>query len=213
MKITTKRIFSLLTGLAMLALSSCGPRTLTKAKLESLIEHSPELNQVQEIGGIKVGLKYCPYQFLVEQELESGGSADTARLNALKRKYEGQYYFKLSYSKDNKEVIRALGSYQRYSDMLQVFAFELGRSVNASTEKNDSLPLKDYTFTQDFGMATATSSMLVFNRDDFSGAATINVNIGEFGLGIGNMRFGFKQDALRDLPELKYGPMTKYPSN
>jgi hypothetical protein len=191
-------------------LSSCGPGKVSKDKLVSLIEHDPTLNQVQEVNGIKVRLKYCPYQLLVLQELGDANTpkyADTARLHALERKYSGQYYFRLSYSKDNKEVIRQLGSFQQYSDMLQVFSFELGRFINGSTEKNDTLSLADYAFEQDYGMSTASNAMLVFKRSDFDNAKSIRVNIGEFGLGMGSMNFTFPKDKIAGVPPLSYPGM------
>jgi hypothetical protein len=206
-----KDTIRLITGLLLLAaitLPSCGPRKVSKTRLVSLIEHSKELNQTQEINGIKVQLKYCPYQLLISQELDNSKGdpkdPDTARLSALEKKYSGQYYFRLSYSKNNKEVIRQLGDFHRYSDMLQVFSFELGGFINASTEKNDTLSLKDYAFEQDYGMGSANTSLLVFNKNDFRDINTITVNIGEFGLGIGSMRFNFRQNELTGLPALSY---------
>jgi len=189
----------------IMTLSACGPGKVSKDKLSSLIDRDPALNQVQEVNGIKVRVKYCPYQLLILQELESTGkAADTARLHTLERKYAGQYYFRLSYSKDNKEVIRQLGSFRQYSDMLQVFSFELGRFINGSDEKNDTLAMADYAFEQDYGMSTSNNAMLVFKRRDFDKSERLRVNIGEFGLGMGSMSFTFPLDRIAKLPSVNY---------
>jgi hypothetical protein len=190
--------------ISLLFLLACSPGKVSRQKLISLIEKNPQLNQVQEINGIKIRLEYCPYELMALQELAGGKNADSATLNGLEKKYSGQYYFRLFFSKNNQEVIRQLGSYQQYSGMLQVFAFGLGGDINATTEKNDTVALRDYSFQQDFGMSTANTSLLVFNKADFKNTAVINVNIGEFGLGVGNVLFTFRQDDLNRVPLLDY---------
>lgn len=203
MKITG-RVFTRCILPAILLLGSCGPGQVSRKKLIGIIERDHGLNQTREVNGIKVQARYCPYQLLVCQELQAGNRKDSTKVNELEKKYSGQYYFRLSFSKDNKEVIRQLGSYNQYSNMLQVFAFQLATYINATTDKNDTLPLRDYAFEQDYGMSSANTSLLVFKKSDFENAGVINLNIGEFGLGIGNVQFTFRQKDLKDIPSLNY---------
>jgi hypothetical protein len=60
--------------------------------------------------------------------------------------------------------------------------------------------LKDYAFEQDFGMSSANASLLVFARKDFDKSREICLNIGEFGLGIGEIRFIFDKKEMEGLP-------------
>jgi hypothetical protein len=188
----------------LILFTACQPGKISKEQLIRLIGHSKELCQTQEINGIKVQAEYVPYQLLVQQEHSGLKKGDTPGLGELEKKYSAQYYFRLSFSKDNKEVIRQLGSYHRYSDMLQVFSFEMGNHINASTERNDTLPLEDYAFEQDYGMSSANKTLLVFAKKDFAVAREIRVNVGEFGLGLGDMTFLFRKEAIDRLPLLEY---------
>lgn len=191
--------------LSLLLLSgACHPKEVSRKKLVAMIQHDATLNQEREVNGIKIAMKYIPGQLLVAQELENKGAGGIGELPTLERKYEGQYYFRLSLSKDGKELARQAGSAGQYSDMIRLLSFELGKYVNASTETVDSLGLSDYAFEQDFGMSTENKILLVFRKKDFDRSDRINVNVGEFGLGTGSMRFVFSKHEMKGLPALDY---------
>jgi hypothetical protein len=190
--------------LIAMSLPECHPGKVTKQRLVRMIDRDNHLSQTQEVNGIKVQVKYVPYSLMVLQELEGAGSADTGRLHVLERKYSPQYYFRLTFSKNNQEAIRQLGSFHAYSDMVQVLSFEMRSHINALTETNDTVYLKDYAFEQDFGMSSANASLLVFGRKDFDKCREIHLNIGEFGLGIGELTFVFSKNEMEGLPSLDY---------
>ena len=195
--------FSSLCFLAIVILFfSCGTKKLDKNSLIRYVNHSKGLCKVQEVNGFKVQAKFLPYQLLVLQDLGLSKKNDTSKINALERKYSGQYYFQLSYSKNNKEAIRQLENFQRYSDMLQVMSFEMGKYIVGTNEKNDTLPLADYVFEQEYGMSSANNMMLVFKKESFSNSKQIDINIGEFGLGIGLMKFEFEKHDIEGIPLL-----------
>jgi hypothetical protein len=201
MKIPIRTVYAVVAILSVvIALQGCHPGRVTKQRLVRMIDQDKDLTQTREVGGIKVQVKYVPYSLMVFQELEASGGADTGRLRVLERKYSPQYYFRLTFSKNNQEVIRQLGSFHQYSDMLQVLSFELGSHINALTGAGDTVYLKDYAFEQDFGMSSANSSLLVFARKDFDKSREICLNIGEFGLGIGELRFVFDRKEMEGLP-------------
>jgi hypothetical protein len=173
-----------------------------RQELTSYIDRNKGLSQSQEVAGVNVRIKYVPYQFFVLQELNNAGNPDPARIRQLEAKYSGQYYFRVNFSHDNKEVIRQLGSFQQYSDMLQTLSFEMGKHINASNERNDTLSLADYAFEQSYGMSAGNNILLVFKREQFEKSETININIGEFGLNIGDMRFEFRKKDISSVPGL-----------
>jgi hypothetical protein len=192
-------------SLLALVICSCRPGQVSKQRLIDLIGKDKELSQSQEIKGIKVQLRYVPYQLMVAQELGSAANAgDTATLARLERKYSPQYYYRLTFSKDNKEVIRQLGSFHQYSDMLQLLSFDLSSHICASTERNDTLYLKDYAYQEEYGLSKENASLLVFARQDFSKDKEIRVRIDEFGLGIGELTFVFNKEEMEQLPLLDY---------
>lgn len=185
---------------------SCQNARLNKDQLLRYIGKSSALTKEEDIDGVKVRLQYQPGDLLVEQALGNGGkremAKDTAWIRELENRYGGQYYFKLSYSKDNKEVIRQLGSYDRYSDMLQVMSFQMGKHITAITDNQDTLALADYLFSQEYGMTNANRLMLVFRKQDLEKAKNFAISIEEFGLGIGTTRFEFRKDDLDRTPRL-----------
>ena len=134
------------------------PKELSKEDLLKYINESKNgLVKEQEINGVKINLAYRPSSLLVQQELETGQKKDSLLLPQLQKKYGTQYYFMLSYSKHGKEVIRQLGSFGRYSDMLQVMAFQMHQYINVTTEKKDTVPLADYQFEQTYGMSAGNN--------------------------------------------------------
>jgi hypothetical protein len=192
---------------AVLVLLVCGcrPGQVSRYRLNQLVQRDSKLCQAQEINGIRVQMRYVPYQLMVAQELGTVVSAgDTAIMGRLERKYSPQYYFRLTFSKNKNEVIRQLGSFHQYSDMLQVLSFELGNHISASTETNDTLYLKGYAYQQDYGMTKENASLLIFAKEDFGKRKEIRIRLGEFGLGIGELTFVFSKDEMDDLPALDY---------
>jgi hypothetical protein len=155
---------------------------------------------VQEINGIKVRLDYVPHQLLVWQEMRSQPSMDSLKISRFQKKFSGQYYFRLSYSKSNKEVIRQLGSYDKYSDLVQVMSFEMGKYVCLYSDKKDTIPLSDFVFDQEYGMNNANKLLLEFKKERLENSNIIDIDVREFGLGIGNTRFEFRK---RDIDKVE----------
>lgn len=188
--------------LSAIMLVSCTQRRLSRKELTSYIDHNKRLCQSQEMAGVTVQIKYVPCELLVLQELNNVTKPSPEKVKQLESKYSGQYYFRVNFSHDNKEVIRQLGSFQEYSDMLQTFSFEMGKYINASDDRDDTLSLADYAFEQSFGMSKGNEILVAFKKEGFNNSEIINVNIGEFGLNIGDMRFGFRKKDIRRLPGL-----------
>lgn len=194
------RVFLLLSA----ALAGCRQQVVSKEKLLRIIDQDKLLSQARVVNGIRIRMSYVPCQLMVLRDLESSKSPDSARLHQLEKKYSPQFYFRLTFSKNNNEVIREVGSFHQYSDMLQVLSFEMGGHINATTDAGDTVFLKDYVFAQDYGMSRENESLLVFARKDFDKSSEIQVNLGEFGLGTGSQKFVFSKAEMEHLPLLKY---------
>ena len=193
-------------GIAMLLASCHLHKTIvSKDELIKYINDSKHgLLQQQEVNGIRVQVIYQPSSMMVAQELESVKKTDSATIDSLEKKYANQSYFLLKYSKNDKEAIRQLGSFARYSDMLQVLAFQMQGYVNITTSEQDTVALADYTFEQNYGMGDANTLLLVFTKDKLKSAGSIDVNVAECGFGIGDLKFSFKKEDIASLPKLDY---------
>jgi hypothetical protein len=203
------RVFG--TVLACLLVAACHSHKNIVSKRE-LIKYvnnpSNDLFQEQEVKGIKVRISLEPASLLIAQELGvwelkdiNGGS-----ISKLENKYDKNYYFVLKFSKEGKEVIRELGSFDRYSSMLQVFSFQMQQFVNLTMPVTDTVALADYTYEQNYGMADGNSMLLVFAKDKIANnpAPWIVINVGECGLGIGNLKFRFRKKDIASIPQLDY---------
>lgn len=163
-----------------------------------------ELVKEHEVSGIEARLRYQPASLLVAQELQGTESSNQQVITALKKKYSGKLYFLLKYSKQGKEAIRELGSYQRYSDMVTVLSFEMTRFVNLTTPQRDTIALADYIFDQTYGMGDANVILLAFNSEKLKGKNEFSVNVGECGFGTGPLSFKFQIEDLERVPQLDY---------
>lgn len=195
--------FACLVGLLLSSCSRPG-KVDRKGMYAYLNKSSHGLQHEEEKNGIKAKLRYQPQELLIMQEWERAEKQDSSLLDSLRRKYSTFRYFVLELSKDNKEVIRELGSFGRYSDMLQVLAFQMQQYVNITTSTHDTLALSDYVFQQTFGMSNANSLLFVFPVAELQNAGAYDLNIGEFGLGMGNLRFHFREEDIKDVPALDF---------
>lgn len=189
----------------MLLMEGCKPGRLNKDELIKYIQKTKNgLTKSQEINGIKVRISYQPKDLMIWQELENEKIADKKKaVDSLKKKYEDQEYFIVGLSKNNKEVIRQLGGFNQYSDMLQVLSFQMGGKVMMLTEKKDTIEMQDYMFQQTFGMSNENSLLFVFNSDELKKADDWILYMKEFGLGIGNLKFAFRRREIEKRPILE----------
>ncbi|MBK7652485.1 MAG: hypothetical protein IPJ20_19575 [Flammeovirgaceae bacterium] len=164
---------------------SCSPPTLTEEELKQFVLE-PDNNLIQEetINDINVRITYRPTDLLVVQELTNG--TDTARISSLRIKYSKYYYFVLSLSKNQREAIQASTMPQaQFSELLQTISFRMGTYVNMTTDARDTIALADYVYNRTFGMGSSNDLLLVFNKDEARTANWLQINLAEFGLGVG----------------------------
>jgi hypothetical protein len=188
-------------------LISCSSRKsiVSKEELISYINKKENgLKQEQEVNGIKVSLTYQPGSLLVARELEDGQGKDADLVKGLESKYDSNYYFFLKFSRDNKEAIRQLGSFGRYSDMVQVLAFQMHNFINLTTPQRDTLALGDYLFDQTYGMSDGNTLLLSFSKEKVLKSSALEINIGECGFGTGSMKFILDKKDIENMPKLDY---------
>ena len=163
------------------------------------------LVQKTKVWDVDVQVSYAPSGLLVSQELvASRGQGNKNVLDSLEKKYSRNYYFFLKFSKDNRELIRQLGSFSRYSDMVQVLSFQMQQYINLTTAARDTVEMSDYAFEQTYGMGNANTLLLAFPREKIDKAEALDVNLAECGFGIGSLKFKFDKADLDQVPRLDY---------
>lgn len=202
-----KKMIWVFAGIAMVILScKSNQKLLKKDEMIRYINNSKNgLVQQHEINGINVRLCYQPFSLMVSREIEAARNKEEAFIKEVEKRYKDNYYFMLQVSKDNKEVIRQLGSFERYSDMLQVFSFKMNQYINLTTAKKDTVELADYLFEQSYGLSNSSNILLSFEKNKIKNLEKdLEINLGECGLGVGNLKFRFEKEDLDKVPKLDY---------
>ena len=200
---------ALLTGL--IACFACGssPKIVSRPEMIRYIQDKEHgLLQEQEVNGMVLPHECLGNEseasLLAAQELGDAQRASKTVIDSVEKKYAKNYYFLLKLSKGGKEAIRQLGSFSRYSDMVQVLSFQMHRFVNCTTPQKDTVPLADYLFDQTYGMSDANTVLLCFDKEKLGNKKELEVNIAECGLGTGNLKFKFNQKDIQHVPALDY---------
>lgn len=182
-------------------LLGCKPKELPEDELLAYLRDPAHgLRKSVEMNGVTMNIMYRPADFLIEQELAAG----IGDIGKLEKKYSKNYYFLMSLSADGKEAVQAatMPHYQ-YSELLQTLSFRLGEFIHATTSRQDTIPLHNSVYTSTFGMGTSNDVLLAFRKDSIAAPEWIQLNIGEFGLGLGRHNLRFQQDDINALPRLK----------
>jgi len=183
---------------------SCSPSALTEAELKQYVLE-PDNNLIQEetINDVNVRITYRPTDLLVAQELTN--VTDTTHISLLRAKYNKYYYFVLSLSKNQREAIQAGTMPQaQFSELLQTISFRMAAYVNMTTNTRDTIPLADYVYNRTFGMGSSNDLLLVFNKEQAKPADWLQINLAEFGLGVGRQALRFKCRQLDEVPQIDF---------
>jgi hypothetical protein len=190
-------------GMFLWITQSCVPEHLSEDQLKQyILEPNNELVKEASVDDYKIRVAYRPTDLLIAQEL--GASRDTARISALRKKYSNQYYFILSLSKNNREAIQAgIMPQAQFSELLQTISFRMGAYVTMTTAAQDTIPLADYSYNRTFGMGSSNDMLLVFKKEKMTGD-WLQINLAEFGLGVGRQSLHFIRKKLDNVPKIDF---------
>ncbi|MEO1049328.1 MAG: hypothetical protein AAFX87_01790 [Bacteroidota bacterium] len=185
---------------------SCQPGYLNEKELQVYIQDTDNgLSRKKAFKGYEVQVTYRPQDLLIAQETSGKTEVPAQELERLTSKYEDYYYFILSLSRDNKEALyKTGGGYDQFSDMVQTLSFRMASHVNMTTAGQDTIEVADYVFPRAYGMGGATNLMFVFNKKEAEGDEWVQLNLKEFGLGLGNQNFRFRKEDLDEVPKIKF---------
>ena len=195
----------LVSFLIILIQSSCTPGYVSEAELRAYVLEKGELTKTREYKGFKTQVTYRPTDLLIAQELGGEAARTQEELNRLGHKYGGYYYFILSLSRGEQEALYgSMGGYGQFSELVQTLSFRMAEYLTITTTGGDTIEVADYIFPRTYGMGGATNLMFVFNKKDAQDDEWVQLNLKEFGLGLGHQTFRFRRRDLEGVPRIKF---------
>ncbi|MBK8291417.1 MAG: hypothetical protein IPK96_11275 [Flammeovirgaceae bacterium] len=64
--------------------------------------------------------------------------------------------------------------------------------------------MADYVYNRTFGMGSSNDLLLVFNKEQAKSANWLQINLAEFGLGVGRQALRFNRKELDEVPEIDF---------
>lgn len=194
-------VFSYLLAFQLLIACSSGVAVTPEELTNYILDEDNGLYKSNVVNEIKTSVLYRPTDLWVHQEL-NGQETDTARVQALRRKYSDYYYFTVSFSNNNKEALHQTGNFGQYSELLQTMSFRMPQYVSLTTSLYDTIPVGDFMLNRTYGMSSSTDILFVFNKEKSRSRDWVQFNLNEFGLGVGNQRFRFRTQDIEESPEV-----------
>lgn len=189
-----RKIMLIFFGLGFLI--SCN-RTLSQEELIAYVQNPKNgLVHEKELNGTKLKLTYKPYQLLVQQEMQGIDSLTKEKEQEILKRYSQQDYFVLSISQGGKEILSSAADRQKFSQMVNQFAFGMGQSVMLTTAERDTLPLLDFHYPRLYGMAPSTDILFVFEKEKQK-TEYLTFYLDEFGLRTGDTRFKIEAGSIK----------------
>jgi hypothetical protein len=183
------------------ALFGCKPNEFSTVDELVHFLRSPENNLSYETqhDDLTISLSYKPTDLMVYQEL-GDSPADYTQLSNLQKKYDGYYFFILSLSHDTTNS-QVTGS---FFEKVQHLSYNLNDYVNLTTSSMDTIFVGEFAPARSISTDKASDIIIVFKKEKSKGQEWIQVNLNEFGLGVGDQQFKFHIDDLEQVPRLKF---------
>ena len=187
-----------------LSLSACEPAEyMSESDLTTFVSQDDHLSKTISSNQITIRVTYKPTDLLVAQELKSVQDPSVHQITAARDKYKNYYYFIISFSHSDKEVLNpSLIGQSNFSDLLQTMSFGMGELVNLTTSANDTIPVADYVQNRTFGLSKSTDMLFVFDRMKARDSEWIQINLEEFVLGTGIQSLRFLVRDLETTPKI-----------
>jgi hypothetical protein len=187
-------------------LYSCSPpEYLPQEDLQAYVrDEANGLSRSVEINHIKMQVLFRPTDLLVAQELRGVTVVTDSLVQEKRKKYAPYYYFILSISSSDKDILDASSGHAGFSELLQTVSFRMNQVVNLTTP-GDTIPVADFVYNRTFGLSKSTDILLVFDKSEIGTSDWVQVNLDEFGLGAGKQSVRFKTTDLHSAPKI-YAP-------
>lgn len=169
--------------------------------LEYVSDESNGYRFSKSINGIDYVLQYKPTDMMVMQENEKP-TAEEAR--ALREKYVKNIYFNLSMSKEGNELLNKVEDRDKYLRLVDDLTFKMDHKI-ALLGGKDTLHLLHYNYPRVYGMARATTLLLVYPRDEeFLKKDGLQLIIQDIGFYTGEVRFKIDNNTIINEPFINF---------
>lgn len=176
-------------------LISCVQQPKTVSDVQMYISDKKNgLVSSKQIGDVLVKLTWQPWQVIASKLNKSKSAQSLAQLDK-------NCFFILSFSKDNKELLRQL-DFNLYSEMVNVFSFRMQSFISITSSDTISVFPKDCLFQQTYGASDANNLLLIFDNNEIKNMDEFIVSIQEFGLGFGNLKFRINRKNMSQFEKL-----------
>jgi len=185
---------------------SCKQKTVNQQQLEAYIAQTDHgLIYTHDDKRVKASVKYKPFDFLVDQQLQAITSFSGNTIDSLRGIYAKNLYFVLHLTSRDQEVLSGFsGDAHTFSEMVEKLSFDMGNYVSLTTEKGDTLQMVDFVYPRMYGMSGSTDIMFAFENKIPSDTHELSFNLSEFGLNIGKMKFTFTVKDIISVPKLTF---------
>lgn len=175
--------------------ASCTSKIHNKEELLAYV-NSPQngLKQIRQMREIEISATFHPWQLLISKN-NRGAKNSTP----IEKTYGDKYYFVLSFSSHNKELLKQL-RFSQYSEMVQVLAFRMKDYVSLIPENGKEIEPLDCFFQQTYGMSNENEVLQVFDRTNLDGTKKLRLSVKEFGLKTGDLIFNFNTNDIKNAP-------------
>ena len=183
---------------------SCSGEFVSESELKAyLLDEGNGVKKSVEANSGALTITFRPADLLISQEIVL--PYDSAVLEKLRLKYSGHYYFILSLSRNGREALTT-GTIPagEFGDLLQTVSFRMREFVNMTTNQRDTIPLADYVYNRTFGAGSSTDLLIVFDKEQAKGKEWLQINLGEFGMGLGRQSLRFDVNDLEQVPKIDF---------
>lgn len=183
------------------ALIGCNSPEMTPEHLTAWVaDEENHLTLSQQYRGYDIRVTYKPQDLLIAQELDA--AASMSDLATLEEKYKDHLYFILALSKGGKEAADASSASEEFSELIRILSFRMADYVNITTSGGDTVHVADYVFPRTYGMSEATTLMFAFPKDKTADDQWLQLNLKEFGPGLGIRTFRFELNDINSVPKI-----------
>lgn len=193
-----------LIGLTSLLLGCKGK--VSEAKLTDYIKNPKNgLFHEKTVNGVTYQVYYRPSDFIVKLMLSTEDSITEQKVDSLRSEIGKQLYFIISISRRGTDALESFaGDRATYSAMVQQLAFGLYEQVTLTTNLSDTLQLLDYVYPRTYGYSGTASMLFTFERKDLQLYEWLSLQVKDFGLKTGDLRFKFYTKDIQETPELNF---------
>ncbi len=183
---------------------ACRPKTLSETELLAYVKESANgLSKTYNLKPYEVTATLRPTDLVVQQLTDQQTTAK--QKDSLQKVYAKYWYFNVGFSADKQDLLNVLQvqNYSKFSEILQVISYRMPTYAYLTTSQQDTIPLADYSYLRLYGMTRSTDVLLVFDKQKAQQTDWVQLNINEFGAGIGDVRLRFNTKDLESTPKLQ----------